>query len=91
MAVVAHATHEQVNFAIRLNFCFVLAAFFVDVWRITIQQIDVFAWNINVVKEVFVHEGMIALRVFLRQTNIFIHIEGNNVLKANLACFMHGD
>ena len=52
MTVVTHATHEQVNFAVRLNFRFVLATFFVDVGCITIQQVDIFAWNINVIKEV---------------------------------------
>ena len=43
------------------------------------------------IKEVFVHEGMIPLRVFLWQANIFIHVKGHDVFEANLACFMHSD
>lgn len=41
------------------------------------------------VKEITVHEAMIAFRMLFRQANVFIHVEGDNVLEANLACFMH--
>ena len=41
------------------------------------------------VKEIAVHEAMIAFRMLFRQADILIRVEGNNVLEANLACFMH--
>lgn len=41
------------------------------------------------VKEITVHEAMIAFRMLFRQANVFIHVEGDDVFEANLACFMH--
>lgn len=41
------------------------------------------------IKEVAVHKAMIAFRVIFRQTNVLIHVEGHNMLKTNLACFVH--
>lgn len=41
------------------------------------------------VKEITVHKAMIAFRMLFRQANVFIHVKGDDVLEANLACFMH--
>ncbi|MNZ93705.1 hypothetical protein D3C78_1127840 [compost metagenome] len=89
MTVDANATHEQVDLAVGFDFRFVLAALGVNVRCITIQQVDIFAWDINVIKEITVHEGMIAFRVFLRQANVFIHVESHHMLKAYFTCFVH--
>ncbi len=37
------------------------------------------------------HKAVVAFRMLFRQTDIFVHVEGDNVLKADLACFMHFD
>lgn len=41
------------------------------------------------IKEVAVHEGVIAFRVFLRQANVLVHVESHNMLKAYFTCFVH--
>ena len=41
------------------------------------------------IKEVAMHKAMIAFRMLFRQPNVLIHVEGDNMLKANLACFVH--
>lgn len=41
------------------------------------------------VKEITVHKAMIAFWMLFRQANVFIHVKGDDVLEANLACFMH--
>ncbi|MNY63134.1 hypothetical protein D3C86_2000530 [compost metagenome] len=66
MTVITHAAHEQVNFAIRADFFFVLTAFCVNIRRVAIQQVNIFRLNINVIKEIAVHEAMVALRMLLR-------------------------
>ena len=89
VTIVAHAAHEQVDFTVGTNFFFIATAFRIDVRRVTIQQVDIFCRNINVVKEITVHKAMIAFRMLFRQANVFIHVKGDDVLEANLACFMH--
>ncbi len=89
MTVVANAAHEQVNFTQRANFLFVLTTFCVNIGGITIQQVDIFRLNINVIEEIAIHEAVIALRMLLWQANIFIHIERHHVFKTDLARFVH--
>ncbi|SBN21108.1 conserved hypothetical protein [Klebsiella variicola] len=89
VAIVAHAAHEQVDFTVGTNFFFIATAFRIDIRRVTIQQVDIFCRNINVVKEITVHEAMIAFRMLFWQADIFVHIKGDDVFEANLACFMH--
>ena len=89
MAIVAHATHKQMNFTVSTDFFFVLAALCVNIRRVAIQQVDVFSRDINVVKEITVHKAMVAFRMLLRQANVFIHVEGHHVLEADLARFVH--
>ena len=43
--------------------------------------------DINVIEEITVHKAVVAFRMLFRQTDIFVHVEGDNVLKADLACF----
>ncbi len=89
MPVVAYATHKEVNFAVGTNFFFITATFCVNIRRITIEQVDIFCGNINVIEKVAVHKAVVALRVLFWQTNIFVHVKGHDVLEADLARFMH--
>ena len=41
------------------------------------------------IKEIAVHERMITFRMLFWQTNVLIHIKGDDVFKANLARFVH--
>ena len=91
MTVVTYTAHKQMNFSVRTDFFFILAALGVDIRGIAVEKVDVFCWNINVIEEITVHKAVVAFRMLFRQTDIFVHVEGDNVLKADLACFMHFD
>ena len=89
VTIVAYTAHKQVDFTVRTDFFFILTAFCINIRRITIEEVDVFCWNINVIKEIAVHKAVVAFRMLFRQANIFVHIESNNMLEAHLARFVH--
>ena len=91
MAVVAYAAHKQVNFTVRTDFFFIITAFRIDIRRVTVEQVNIFCWNINVIEEIAMHEAVVAFRVFFRKANIFVHVERHHMLKADLARFVHFD
>ena len=71
------------NFAVRFDFFFVTATFFIMIVRIAVQNIDVLRLNINVVEKIVMHEAVIAFRVFFRKTHIFIHVECDHMFKTH--------
>ncbi|SAD71484.1 Uncharacterised protein [Enterobacter cloacae] len=89
MTIVAYAAHKQVDFTVGTDFFFILTAFCVNIRRVSIQQVNVFSRNINVIEEITVHKAVVTFRMFLWQADIFVHVEGHNVFKANLARFVH--
>ena len=46
-----------------------------------VKKMNIARFNINVLKEIFLHKIVITLRMIGRQTDIFIHIKGDNVSK----------
>ncbi|CSA89430.1 Uncharacterised protein [Vibrio cholerae] len=56
MAIVTYTTHEQVDLTVRFDFVFVALAFCFVIIGITVQQIDIFFLDINMIEEVVVHE-----------------------------------
>ncbi|WP_420977651.1 hypothetical protein, partial [Campylobacter coli] len=61
-----YTTHEQVDFTVGTDFFFILTAFCVNIRRVSIQQVNIFSWDINVIKEIAVHKAMVAFRVVFR-------------------------
>ena len=43
------------------------------------------------IEEVTVHKAVVAFRMLFWQADIFVHVKGDNMFKANLARFMHFD
>lgn len=43
------------------------------------------------IEKVTMHKAVVAFRVLFRQANIFVHIKGDHMLKADLARFVHLD
>lgn len=66
-----------------------MTAFSIDIRRITIQQVNISRLNINVIKEITVHEAMVAFRMIFWQANVLIHVESDNMFETYLARFMH--
>jgi len=47
--------------------------------------VDVLIRTVDMVEEVTGHEGMIALRMGLGQTDVLVHVKGNDILERHLA------
>ena len=73
------------------NLILVTLTFSLEVLCHTVENIYVLSGNIYMIEEVVVHKVPVALVVLSGQSNVFIHIEGNNVLKGNLTCLVHLD
>lgn len=89
MIIVVYVVYEQVDFIVGMNFFFIVMVFCIDVWCVIIQQVDIFCWNINVVKEIMVYKVMIVFWMFFWQVNVFIYVKGDDVFEVNLVCFMY--
>ena len=56
---------------------------------VTVQHVDILGLDVHVIEEIIVHEGVIAFRVLTRKTNVLIHVERDNVLKAHFPGLVH--
>ena len=83
VTVNAAAAQEQINAAIGSNLIFIALALSFQIFSHTIENVDIFGRNIDVVKEIVVHKVPVALIMLTRQANVFIHIKGNYVLKGH--------
>ncbi len=83
MSVRADTTHKQVDTAIRLNLFFITCTFCVQVRSITIQDIGVLPFDVDMTEEVVPHKRIVAFRMFFRQSYIFIHVECHYILEGN--------
>jgi hypothetical protein len=50
---------------------------------------NVLRLDVYVLEEVIPHERVVGLRVITGETNIFIHVEGNNVFKTDFTGLVH--
>ena len=50
-----------------------------EVGGVAVEDMDVLRRYIDVIEEVATHEGVVTLGVILGQTDVFIHVEGDNV------------
>ena len=86
MTIRADASDEEVNASGFLNHFLVVGALFHQVGSVAVENVDVLLRAVNVVEEIAGHECVIALRVCLRQTDVFIHVEGDDVFERYLSC-----
>ena len=91
MSVGTDAAKEEVNTAIRGYHAFIVLALFDEVWGIAVEDMDILWLDVDIAEEIGPHEGVVALTVFLRQSDVLVHIEGDNVLEGYLAFFVHAD
>ena len=89
VSVGADAAHEEVDAAGSLDGSLVLSAFGSQVLRVAVQDMHVLLLDVDVGEEVGPHEAVVALGVFLGQTHVFVHVEGDDVLERNLAGLVH--
>lgn len=91
MIVVIYIVYKQMNFFVRMDFFFILVVFGVDIWGVVVEKVDVFCWNINVIEEIMVYKVVVVFWMFFWQIDIFVYVEGDNVFKVDLVCFMYFD
>ena len=86
MTIGADTSDEEVDAASFHDHLLVVLALSSEVGGIAVEDVDVLLRTVDMIEQVTGHEGMIALGMGLGQTNILVHIEGNNVLEGNFAC-----
>ena len=89
VAVDADAAQEQVDAAVRSDLRLIVRALCFQILCKSIQDIDVLLRNIDMIKEIIMHEVPVALVVLFGKSYILVHVEGNDVLEGNLACLIH--
>ena len=67
MAVSADAADEKVDFAVALDFFFIITAFGFVVFGHAVQDVDVFRLDIDMFEKAFFHEKVVAFVVFRRR------------------------
>ena len=88
VSVRTDTTEEEVDTTCFMNHFLIVLALCLKIFCVTIQDMNVLLWTINVVEKILSHESVIALWMALWQTYILIHIECNNILKAYSAFFI---
>ena len=91
VSVVPDAEQLNVHAAPVLDLALVGFAHGRDVRGQTIGDDGVFGFDGNVVKQVFLHEAAVALRVVGRETLVFIEIGRAHAGKINETCLLAGD
>ena len=91
VAVLADTAEEQVETAGRHDGFLVVFTFLDGVRGVAIEDMDIPGGLVDVVEEVFVHEGVVALRMAFRQAHILVHVEGNDILEGNFTGLDHAD
>ena len=98
MSVGTDAAEKQVYSAETFDGCLVGCALCFEVGSVAVENVDVGGRYVDVVKQVAVHEGVIAFGVVLGKSDILVHVECHYVLKrytSLFAClyklFVHAD
>ena len=89
MAVFADAAHEQVEAAGIDDGLLVSGAFGGEVGRVAVEDVDVLLGLVDVVEQVLVHEGVVALGMLLGQAHVLVHVEGDDVLERHFTGLDH--
>ena len=98
MTIGTDATDEQVDTTSLFDHLLVVLALSLEVGCITIKNMYVLLWAVDMIEQVASHESVIALRVSLGQTYILVHVEGEYILERNLSgavclyqCIVHAN
>ena len=91
VAIFAHTAHEEVDAARLLDARLIVGALLDQVFGIAVENVDILGHDVDVAEEVVPHERVVALGMLLRQTHIFVHVEGDDVLERHLARLVEAD
>ncbi len=85
MTIRTNASDEQIDATCLLNHLLIVLALCCEVRSIAVEDVDVLLRTVDMIEKVSGHESMIALRMRLRQTDILVHVEGDDILERHLA------
>ena len=91
MAVLADSAQEEIDASGGQDLLLIVVALLLEVLGIAVENVDVFCRYIDVVEEVAVHKGVVALRMLYRKSHILVHVEGDDVLEGDLSGVIHLD
>ena len=81
MAVLAYTAHEEVDSACSLDLLLVGRALGCEILRVAVEDVDVLLRYVHVVEEVPCHERVVAFRMLLWKSHIFVHVERDHILE----------
>ena len=88
MSVGTDASDKQVDASGFGNHLLIVAALSLQVFGVTIQDVDILLRAVDVVEQVCGHERVVALGMILGQVHIFVHVECQHVLERHTALFV---
>ena len=98
MTIRADTADEQVDTTCLLDHLLVVLALSLKVGCITIKNMYVLLWTVDMIEQVASHESVVALWVSLRQAYVLVHVEGDDILERNLSgtiglyqCIVHAN
>ena len=91
VTILANTTQEEVNTTSSLNAFFVILTLLCQVGGVAVEDIYICRVDVDVLEEVLLHKGVVALGVLLGEANVLVHIEGDNVSERHLALLIKVD
>lgn len=79
------AADEQLDATGLLDLRLVRGALRLQVWCIAIEDVRILRIDVDVTEKVLIHKRMITFGVLARQSNVFVHVEGDHVLERHRA------
>ena len=89
VAVFADTAHEQVDAAGLDDGLLIGGALGGEVGGVAVEDVDVLLGLVDMVEQVLVHEGVVALGMLHGKADILVHVEGNDVLEGQLTGLDH--
>lgn len=93
VAVGTDAAEEELDASVALDLGFVVGALLEKIGSVSVQDVNILRTmgdgnrnglrNIDVLEEILVHEGVVALGVVHGEVHVLVHVEGHDVLERN--------
>ena len=81
MSVFSDASKEEIDASGGDDGFLIILALLGEIRSVTIENVDVACGNVYLVEQIPVHEAVIALRMFLGNSHILIHIKSDHILE----------
>ena len=93
VTVGTNTAEEELDASVALDLRLVVGALLEKIWGVSVQNMNILRTagdgngnelrNIDVLEEILVHEGVVALGVVDGEVHVLVHVEGHDVLERN--------